>query len=150
MYLNPRTNRHGVTLLEAVIVAVLVSGAAVATSFLMNPSWSHRPQVRATTTQIGQVLTMARNMAVKNQTTVIVRRDTTELFVAEMAGPFRDQQERWISIGAECTLSGSPAEIRFSPMANADQTLRWNVSAGGVNGQVEVNPITGVVTTRLP
>ncbi|TWU34929.1 hypothetical protein Poly41_40730 [Novipirellula artificiosorum] len=146
--------RRGVTLLEAVMVIVLLSAAAVASSFVMDRNWSARRHVDAITKHVAATLNMARRTAVMNQADVIVTRDRDSsgdvLVITEMAGPFRDEQKRLIPLGSETRIAGSPTDIRFSPMATADRALRWTVSQSTTSGQIMVEPTTGLVTTRLP
>ncbi|WP_345327150.1 pilus assembly FimT family protein [Novipirellula rosea] len=149
-----QSKRNGVTLIEAVMVVVLLSASAVASSFVLRPRWSSELSVTGVTLHVADTLMMARNTAITNQADVRVQRirkdGQTMLAITEAAGPIRDEKIAFFELGTEVTVTGSPTEIRFSPMGSADRDLRWTITQGGVAGEVRVSPTTGNVQSRVP
>ncbi|WP_442510772.1 pilus assembly FimT family protein [Novipirellula sp. SH528] len=149
-----QSKRNGVTLIEAVMVVVLLSASAVASSFVLRPRWSSERNVTGVIHHVADTLTMARNTSITNQADVRVQRIRKDgqamLEITETAGPVRDEKVSFFELGPEVTVNGSPTEIRFSPMGTANRDLRWTITQGGVAGEVRVSPTTGSVQTRVP
>ena len=149
-----KSKRNGVTLIEAVMVVVLLSGSAVASSFVLKPRWSSERNVAGVTHHVADTLTMARNTSITNQADVRVERIRKDgqamLQITEEAGPVRDEKVSFFELGTGVTVSGSPAEIRFSPMGTANRDLRWTIAQGGAVGEIRVSPTTGSVQSRVP
>ena len=147
-------SRRGVTLMEAILVILILSGAAVASSFVLDGDWVANREVRDLTTEIAQTIDAARNSAIANRSSVRVRRTringTEQLEIVETAGPFRGEQRRTVVLGDNIRLRVRPSEIDFSADGTATRAASWTVTRGRVSGQIVVTPNTGRVTVRLP
>lgn len=150
----PKSKRNGVTLIEAVMVVVLLSASAVASSFVLRPRWSTQRSVTGVIHHVAEALTMARNTSITNQAGIRVERIRKDgqamLQITEVAGPIRDERVTWFELGPEVTVEGSPSEILFSPLGTANRDLRWRIIQGGVSGDVRVSPTTGKVQFQVP
>ena len=66
--------RLGVTLIEAIAVILLLSAAAASSMIYLDNDFLSRRTASAATTQVGEVLLLARNTAISHQTNVHVSR----------------------------------------------------------------------------
>lgn len=155
MTLVHRTNHpFGVTLIETIMVIVLLSAAAIASSLMLDGQWVARRSVAAITTEVAETLDAARNTAIANQAAIRVRRlrrgGTEQLLVTEMAGPFGPGRTRTVDLGADVRLRGAPTEIRFQPTGGSNRGLNWTITRSRSRGQVNVSPADGHVTKVSP
>tara|TARA_R110002049_G_scaffold4601_5_gene32772 strand:- start:1073822 stop:1074325 length:504 start_codon:yes stop_codon:yes gene_type:complete len=148
------TVRCGVTMIEAILVVLILSGAAIASSFVLDSNWVANRTVRYLTIDVSQTLDLARNTAIANRCTVRVRRtrvnNVEQLEITEAAGPFRGEQRGIVVLGDEIRLRVRPSEIVFAADGTVSRAATWTVTQGRVAGQIVVTPTTGQVTVRLP
>ena len=149
-----REVRRGVTLMEAILVILILSGAAVASSFVLDGNWVANREVKDLTIEVAQTIDTARNAAIANRSNVRIRRTringSEQLEIVEAAGPFRGEQRRTVSLGENIRLRVRPSEIDFRADGTAARAAAWTVTQGRVSGQIVVTPTTGRVAVRLP
>ena len=148
------SRRYGATLIEAIMVILLLSAAAASSMVYFDGSFGARGEVSTSIHQVADTLQLARNTAVLNQTKVSVRqvrgRTNQQLEITQAAGPIRDERTWLVDLSAEVAVSGSPTQITFTPMGQADQRLGWKVTQGDAGGSVEVSPVAGTITRSTP
>ena len=146
--------RSGVTLLEALLVILVLSGAAIASSFVMDGNWITNRTVNDLTIDVAQTLDEARNTAIANKSNVRVQRlrqnGIEQLRIVAEAGPYRGESRRIVVLGSEVRLRVRPSEIVFAADGTAARAADWTVSQNRTSGQIIVSPTTGQVSTRLP
>lgn len=146
--------RRGVTLLEAILVILILSGAAVASSFVLDGNWVSDRVVKDLTIEVAQTVDAARNTAITNRCNVHVRRIRVNGFesleISQDAGPHRGSQQHTIPLGDDLTIRARPSEIEFTANGTARRAATWIVTQGRVSGQIVVTPSTGRVTMQLP
>jgi hypothetical protein len=141
-------------MIEAILVILVLSGAAIASSFVLDGNWLSNRAVKDLTIEVSQTLDAARNTAITNRCNVRVRRSRAngieQLEITEDAGPHRGQQRRVVKLGSEVTLRTRPSEIEFTPNGTARRAATWIIAQGRVSGQIVVHPTTGRLTLQLP
>lgn len=148
---NRRTKqRLAVTLIEAIAVVLLLSAAAATSIVYLDAGFLSRRTASAATIQVGEVLVLARNTAISNQTQCRVRRDTGGLTIDQDAGPLQPQRSWTIELPAGTRINGSARQIVFQPTGSADRDIRWVVHHGDSEGTVTVSPINGNVVWSKP
>ncbi|WP_144057612.1 pilus assembly FimT family protein [Novipirellula maiorica] len=151
--MSTQSIRTGVTLIEAVMVVVLLSASAIASSFVLRPRWSSERSVTGITHHVADTLMLARNTSITNQADVRVERIRKDgqamLKISEDAGPIRGGRVSFIELGSQVTVKGSPTAIRFSPLGTVNRSLRWTMIQGDVVGEVRVSPTTGNVQRQV-
>lgn len=155
MTLVHRANHpRGVTLIETIMVIVLLSAAAIASSMMLDRQWVARRSVAAITGEVAQTLGAARNTAITNQATIRVRRlrrrGIEQLVVTELAGPLGPGRTRTVDLGDDVRLRGAPTEVLFTPTGGSNRGLNWTITRSQSTGQVNVSPADGHVTTVFP
>ncbi|MDA8746350.1 hypothetical protein N9N28_17140 [Rubripirellula amarantea] len=149
-----RSTRLGVTLVEAIMVIMLLSAAAASSMIYFDGSFVSRGEVSSSTHQVADTLQLAHNTAVLNQTKVSVRqvrgRSNQQLLITQAAGPIRDERTWLVDLPVDVKVSGSPTEITFTPLGQADQRLGWTISQGDSQGAVSVSPVAGTITRKTP
>ncbi len=146
--------KHGVTLIETILVIILLAAASVTGLILFDNQWVARRGATAATIDTAKALTTARNTSINSQAIVRVTRSTTngrqQLLIVEDPGPLRNGNSWGIDLGTETKVTGSPATIQFQSDGSADKRLRWRVSQQSVAGEVSVTPVGGQVSRTLP
>jgi hypothetical protein len=146
--------RHGVSLIETIMVIALLAAAVVTSSIMFDREWVARRGVTSVTNDVANSLITARNTAITNQATVRVRRARSsgmeQLLFTEDAGPFRPSKNWIVQLGSDVRLRGSPVEIQFTPTGTANRGLTWTISRSRSSGEVSVAPASGQVSRRLP
>lgn len=147
-------HRQGVSLIETVMVIVLLSAAAIASSVVLDGQWVAKRGVASVTGEIAQTLSAARNSAITNQAVVRVRHvrrgGIEQLLITEDAGPFGTGRTRTIELGDDTRVRGAPREVRFNPTGNASRGARWTISQSRSMGEVNVSPSDGQITRNYP
>jgi Tfp pilus assembly protein FimT len=150
----PDRHRHGVTLVETILVITLLAAASVSGLLMFDEQWLDRRGAKATTAEVAQLLTTARNSSINCQSTVRVthRIDSGHqyLVISRDPGPFQDGETRLFDLGTESRISGNPATIEFVPNGTAKQKLQWKISHHDVAGEVTVAPVSGQISRVLP
>jgi hypothetical protein len=144
------TQRRAVTLIEAIAVVLLLSAAAATSMVYLDADFLSRRTASAATIQVGEVLVLARNTAISNQTQCRVRRDTGGLTIAQDAGPLQSQRTWEIELPAGTRINGTARQIVFQPTGSANRDIRWVVQHGDSEGTVTVSPINGNVVWSKP
>lgn len=146
--------RPGVTLIEAIMVITLLAAAAATGSIMFDGQWVAGRDVTAVTNDVANTLITARNSAITNQAVVRVRRQRRngieQLQMTQESGPFQGEKNWTIQLGGASRLRGGPREIRFTPTGTANRALQWTIRQSRSIGQVNVAPVNGEVTRRLP
>jgi Tfp pilus assembly protein FimT len=146
--------RTGVTLIETILVLTLLAAASATGLILFDGKWSATRHVSSATSDVANSLMTARNTAVNSQAIVRVRRDnrngTAKLLITEQSGPYRDGRSWTFDLGTQVRLRGRPVEFQFRPDGTANRNVSWIVAQSGVRGQVDVAPVTGIVTRTQP
>ena len=146
--------RTGVTLIETILVLTLLAAASATGLILFDGQWSTRRNVTSATCDVANSLMTARNTAVNSQAVVRVRRDnrngTAKLLITEQTGPYRDGRSWTFDLGSDVRLRGRPSEFQFRPDGTANRNVSWTVARSGVSGQIEVAPVTGIITRTKP
>ncbi|KAA1259997.1 hypothetical protein LF1_25350 [Rubripirellula obstinata] len=142
--------RRAVTLIEAIAVILLLSAAAATSMIYLDNDFLARRTASAATIQVGEVLQLARNTAISNQTYVRVSRGSTELKIHQEAGPIEPERTWLIELPAGTKIDGSASEIIFKPVGSANRDLSWGVYHGDAYGKVNVSPVSGNVQWSTP
>ncbi len=149
-----RSTRRGVSLIEAVMVIVLLSAAAVTSSVMLDGQWVAKRSVTGVTDEIAQTLNAARNTAITNQAIIRVRRIRSggieQLVITEEAGPFGPGNLRTVELGSDVRVRGTPRQVRFNPTGTANRGTTWTIRKSRSSGAVNVSPSDGQVTRTYP
>ena len=149
-----RITRHGVTLIETILVITLLAAAGVSGIVLFDGQWTARRSVKQVTIDVAGALTAARNSSINSKAAVRVTRNVKNgrqrLVIVEDTGPYRNGNSSEIDLGAEARISGSPTTIQFAPDGTAGRGLSWKIAQQRVSGEISVAPVSGQVTRTLP
>ena len=154
MVLTSTPQRHGVTLLEAILAVVILAAGASATLLTLDGDTLDRRRVKTETIAVSRLLAHARNTAMESRGIVRVRYQArngrTELTITRDQSSLMPEQI-WTTLLAEgIRLQGNPREIQFRADGSSNNALRWNIATGRTAGEVTVSAVTGQAQHTVP
>jgi len=145
--------RRGASLLEVILMMTILAIAATSGMFIAQ-GWSGRRQADETARTIEDTLNAAREIAVRNRTSVAVTCERIngrwQLELVENAGPLRRASavSQKIDLGSQISFARTKSTILFAADSSVSGALSWLPKSAGEAITITVDPKTGSIGVK--
>lgn len=143
-------SRHGVSMIEALMVVVVISATASAAVFRMSSPVTIDP-ARQTAQSFVTAMREARDLAMKKQSPVTVTLNQTSTparWMFTSAAGVNGPATQWdLALEENAKVDGTTLPIRFDPSGNASYFGEWKISGSG-GYHVTLEPMGARVTMK--